>query len=272
MSHLDNSFEFLKRDLSQQHHATGCLPEMLQKTFVVFVTPTVWKKADSQNSEDPNYWSIKGQSHFQWQVQTTQTLFTTMILQAKPFRLRSWHKSSWKTHRKILDANFRLLFERTQTTLRTHNDMKTLQNPVFLRPSMASMFRGTWPAYVFCCSSYWCRTIIFDGAYMSAWDFCCFAVAGFGLSAWALRNSSPMGWASNSLRSRRNLESSRNSTPLCGLLMVFSVRGFNSTLDAMARFAESSEEAKQVEVLHETFYEDPQQPQQQANATQQHSG
>lgn len=54
--------------------------------------------------------------------------------------------------------------------------------------------------------------------------------------------------------------------------MVFSVRGFNSTLDAMARFAESSEEAKQVEVLHETFYEDPQQPQQQANATQQHSG
>eukprot|EP00434_Breviolum_minutum_P018615 symbB.v1.2.016423.t1/scaffold1120.1/size138809/4 len=40
---------------------------------------------------------------------------------------------------------------------------------------------------------------------------------------------------------------------------------FNSTLDAMARFAESSEEAKQVEVLHETFYEDPLNPQQQAN-------
>lgn len=50
--------------------------------------------------------------------------------------------------------------------------------------------------------------------------------------------------------------------------LLFSVRGFNSTLDAMARFAESSEEAKQVEVLHETFYEDPLDPQQQTNATQ----
>ena len=83
--HLDNSFEFLKRDLSQQHHATGCLPEMLQKTSVVFVTPM--KKGWRSEFWGSKLLVNKGvKVIFKRQVQTTQTFFTTMILQAKPFR------------------------------------------------------------------------------------------------------------------------------------------------------------------------------------------
>lgn len=51
------------------------------------------------------------------------------------------------------------------------------------------------------------------------------------------------------------------------LILMFLIRGFNSTLDAMARGVQTSADAKKVEVFYDECYaKDPQQMQ--ANATQ----